>query len=267
VSQRVIAYEGEGRKRRPVYADEGGSSPVANDPMAMYGRLSVPGLVPGLVPTGGAGPIEKRQITEAERAIRQEARPSPIAPRPPPVVTSVQEEPVSELAQEPAHDMTTPATEPLDALSDLAEAVVMAIEARDAKAVADEAWEIAQRALAAAWRAMPPLDLPDDAPRLPKPVIPPEPAPVAPVRPSADGGRATAEQLQASRRNGQAAMQAQRRAVELTSAAAAKATTRKGNGGRTAGQTRTPEQRETMRVAQLASIARRKAAKPAEATA
>ena len=257
MSQRVVAYEGEGRQRRPVYADEGPSSAAARDPIAMHERLTIPGMGP----TGGAGPVERRQITEAERAIRQEARPSPIAPRPP---SAVQEE--EPAVVEAGQDVTTETADLADALSGLAEAVVMAIEARDAKAEADIAWQIAQRALAAAWRAMPPLDLPDDAPR------PPTPSeaevrherlleePIAPVRPSAEGGRATAEQLQASRRNGQAAMQAQRRAVELTSAAATKTTTRKGNGGRTAGQTRTPEQRERMRQGQLASIERRKAA-------
>jgi len=277
MSRRVVRYEGEGRQRRPVYADEGPSSAAAHDPIAMHERLSIPGMGP----SGGAGPVERRQITEAERAIRQEARPSPIAPRRSAIV---QEEPaVSEAA--PIIPETIPVAD--DALSDLAGAVVEAIEARDAKAIADTAWQIAQRGLAAAWRAMPPLDLPDDAARLrepegvdpaPPPVVesPPDhadsipepreaevrherllldPLAAAPVRPSSEGGRATAEQLQASRRNGQAAMQAQRRAVELTSAAA-KATTRKG----TTGQTRTPEQRERMRLGQLASIERRKAA-------
>ena len=79
----------------------------------------------------------------------------------------------------------------------------------------------------------------------------------APARlPSAEGGRATRDEMQASRRNGQAAMQAQRRAVELTSAAAA---SRSSSGTGRPGK-RSPEARETMRVTMLASYARRKAA-------
>jgi hypothetical protein len=66
--------------------------------------------------------------------------------------------------------------------------------------------------------------------------------------------RVRINQLAASRRRGQANMQAQRRAVELTTAAAK---TRPGP-GRTF--KRTPEQRERMRVAMRDSWARRKAA-------
>lgn len=258
MSQRVVRYEGEGRSRRPVYADEGPSSAAAHDPIAMHANGGLPHLG---APSGGAGPVERRLITEAERDIRAEGRPGATAVqrawneglRTPISAAVIQEDPVSESRA----DYSDPIPGPVDALSDLAEAVVVAIEARDAKGIAEAAWQIAQRGLAAAWRALPPLDLLDDTPRPDKV----EPAPVATVRPSAEGGRATADQLQASRRNGQANMQAQRRAVELTTAAAVKVAATKGNGGRTAGQTRTPEQRETMRVAQLASIARRKAAK------
>lgn len=240
------------------WVDEGGSSAAAADAVSMLGRLAIPGLTA----SGGAGPVERRLITEAERAIRAEGRPgaTPIqrawndgAPKPAGPSPSPQEEPV---VSEPRADHADPIPATADALSDLAEAVDAAIEARDAKGIAEAAWQIAQRGLAAAWRALPPLDLIDDAPRPDKV----EPAPVAPVRPSAEGGRSTAEQLQTSRRNGQANMQAQRRAVALTTAAATKAKTeeakrRYGRPGK-----RSPEAREHMRLAMLASHARRKAA-------
>jgi hypothetical protein len=185
-----------------------------------------------------------------------------------------EEEPAVEPAQEPANIVTTPETEPPRVgLAALADAVVEAMEAEgeleQATELLDQAgvrWQQARAALDAAYRALdeppPVVESPaEHSDSIPEPSVAEVRHerllldPIASVRPTADGGRATAEQLQASRRNGQAAMQAQRRAAELTSAAAAK--TRPGP-GRTF--KRTPEQRETMRVAQLASIARRKAA-------
>lgn len=237
MSQRRVGYEG----RHPHVVDEGPASASASDPMAMYGRLSVPGLAP----TGGAGPVERRQITEAERAVRAESRPSPIAPRPRPVV--IEEEPA---VSEPARIATSEVPEPLpfdgDVLAILADAVLEATDARDDLTKAAARWAEARVALDAAYRALdaPPAERVDTF--------------RSAVRPSADGGRATADELQASRKRGQAAMQAQRRAVELTSAAAAKVLRSRSKG--TTGQTRTPEQRERMRQGHLASIERRKAA-------
>jgi hypothetical protein len=281
VSQRVVAYEGEGRSRRPVYADEGPSSAAARDPIAMHERLAIPGMGP----TGGAGPVERRLITEAEREIRAEARPSPIAPRPASAVQRAwngkspeqfaQEEPVvvEAVTPEPSPVLESRAV----TLGMLADAVVEAIEADDelsrAEHLADQAqirWDGARAALDAAYRALddpppaivePPADYSDSIPGpseaevrherlLEEPIVQP------PARPtSAEGGRATPDELQASRKRGQANMQAQRRAVELTSAAGAKAPNpAKGRPGK-----RSTEARARMSAAMTASYARRKA--------
>jgi hypothetical protein len=75
VSQHVVRYEGEGKARRPVYADEGPASAAASDPMAMHSRLAVPGMAA----RGGAGPIERREATAAQReAWRTEATDPPV---------------------------------------------------------------------------------------------------------------------------------------------------------------------------------------------
>ena len=214
MSSRVVGYEGEGRHRRAIRTDEGPNSAAVATGSVMaqvtaLGLLSVSAIRGvGDRLTGGAGPIERRQITDAERAIRAETRPVPVPPswngleaaRAP----VIQEEPLSE--PRPDHSKTIPDAAPDDALSGLAEAVVEAIEARDAKTIADAAWQIAQRSLAAAWRALPPLDLIDYAPKTASDeATPPGPSPVVRL-PSADGGRATRDEMQTSRRNGQAAM-------------------------------------------------------------
>jgi hypothetical protein len=278
VSQRVVAYEGEGRSRRPVYADEGPSSAAARDPIAMHERLAIPGMGP----TGGAGPVERRLITEAERAVRAESRPSPIAPRPASAAqrtwngkSPAQEEPVVVEAVAPEQPPVLESR--AVTLGVLGDAVVEAIEADDelsrAEHLADQAqirWDGARAALDAAYRALddpppaivePPADYSDPIPGpseaevrhkrlLEEPIVQPLARPT-----SADGGRATHDELQASRKRGQANMQAQRRAVELTSAAAAKAPNpAKGRPGK-----RSPEAREHMSAAMVASYARRKA--------
>lgn len=221
MSVRVVRYEGEGRHRRPVYADEGPSSAAARDPIAIHANGGLPHLA---VPTGGAGPIERRLISEAERQVRADmarrgalfeslvaearAKQSPNgvsampAPEPDPVV-------------EPA----TPNTR----LRALADAAMTAATAWTAREIAIEAWRTAQADLEAAIAAV-------SGPVTPTPPADPEPTLVdqyeavrasladhaesseaaiapAPVKPTAEGGRATAEQLQRSRRNGQAAMQ------------------------------------------------------------
>lgn len=68
MSQRVIRYEGEGRARRPVYADEGPASASSSGVLAEIGRLSVLGARGSVTPLGGAGEVERRQATEAQRA-------------------------------------------------------------------------------------------------------------------------------------------------------------------------------------------------------
>ncbi len=225
MSQKVIAYEGAGRTRRPVYADEGPASAAVATGSVMaqvtaLGLLSVTAIRGvGERLTGGAGPIERRQITDAERALRAETRPVPAhVPRQPGWNGPLAVRP--SVAQEAPVEKTVPgAADRLDdALSGLAEATIAAIEARDSKAIADAAWKIAQRCLADAWKALPPLDVGDDAPRTtsdetepsqrwtrPEYIVPPEPSAVVRL-PSADGGRATQDEMQTSRRNGQAAM-------------------------------------------------------------
>lgn len=266
MSVRVVGYEGEGRLRRPRVVDEGPSSAAATDPISMHANGGLQGLA--LLPTGGAGPVERRVATPEEIAAARarEAKPaSPIAPRPRPLPVTAQEEPVeavtppAEPETEPAlthgrhcpcsacarEDWTNPAladcgmhgpscprvyapfarqpepTTPNARLHALADAAVAAATAWTAREIAIGAWRTAQADLEAAIAAVSGPGTPsvsEPAPDIPETI--PEPTP---IRPGADGGRATAEQLQQSRRNGQAAMQAQRRAVELTSAAAAKA--------------------------------------------
>lgn len=71
MSRRIVRYEGEGRARRPVYADEGPASASASSPIAMHERMKVPGRELG-APTGGAGAIERRQLYDALDDIRAE---------------------------------------------------------------------------------------------------------------------------------------------------------------------------------------------------
>ncbi len=73
MSQRVVGYEGEGRHRKPIYAPEGPATASASSPMAMLGRLALPGMSS---PTGGAGPIERRFVAAAVSEARQADRPA-----------------------------------------------------------------------------------------------------------------------------------------------------------------------------------------------
>jgi hypothetical protein len=99
MSRRVIRYEGEGRRRRPVYEDQGPGNGAAGTltslgPHAQVARISqaeasrlveVGGKMPdggaGKMPDGGAGKIERSMATEAQPARWRsaETRPSPIA--------------------------------------------------------------------------------------------------------------------------------------------------------------------------------------------
>ena len=74
MSRRCVGYEGEGRNRRPVWADEGPASAAGTSPVAMHQRVAVPGQeLTG--PTGGAGAVERRQLYDAENDVRaQQAR-------------------------------------------------------------------------------------------------------------------------------------------------------------------------------------------------
>ncbi len=84
MARRCIGYEGDGRRRRPIWRDEGpasarGESPIVTGAPQLFGNGS------SLLPTGGAGPVERRRATPAELASRLvEELPSPIAPRPRP---------------------------------------------------------------------------------------------------------------------------------------------------------------------------------------
>lgn len=142
MSRHVIGYEGEGRARRPVYADEGPSSAAAlGDPVAAVGRLSTDALIP----QGGAGPVERRQVTEAERAAwrAQEKRAAPDGPQPEP------DEPEPDHEEEPA--MPAPAEDQLTvALARVNEASLEAIEAYTGVQVAQRRWDAASDELAAA---------------------------------------------------------------------------------------------------------------------
>lgn len=273
MSRQVVGYTGEGRLRQPVYRDEGPASASAVSPMAELSRLATPGLGP----SGGAGPIERRQINEAERDARRPAtdtqrewngrgldgqRPGP---QPDPAVLAARTAP--QMPQEAA--MPTTDTSALNPFGSLADAAVRASEAYDRKRAADIAWEIARDAVTTAYSAVCLAEV--VTAMVDSLAEEPEPEFIPPVHP----GQARLNELQAardaeptggwmpasltaalakpnkaerdaqSRRNGQASM---RKVVDA----------KKPTG--TTGQKRTPEQRERMRQGQLASSARRKAA-------
>lgn len=90
MSARVIGYEGEGRARRPVFADEGpasgrgrGGTPGDHAEVARLAQADASKLVEvgGRMPSGGASTIERRMVTEAERGRwrQRDEAPSPIA--------------------------------------------------------------------------------------------------------------------------------------------------------------------------------------------
>lgn len=209
MSRRVIRYEGEGKRRRPVYRDEGPASASASSAFAAAGRLSalqIPGTA-GEIEIG-AGRVERRQMTDDERAVRLEesSRSSPIArvrvtraeqlahyhrggeatravrasrrPDPP---APPEEEPA--MAIDPAPATAAAFTEKLDRLARRAQT---ALQAWEALAIADEAardakrvWTEADAQLRAAL---------DDVGLQPVPAraAEPAPAPSSPMEPDED---------------------------------------------------------------------------------
>jgi DNA-binding CsgD family transcriptional regulator len=165
VSRRIVGYEGEGKHRRPIYADEGPASAAASSPMAMHTRLVLPGREIG-APTGGAGPVERRQITEAERDARQDGRPALNSPE------HLQQSRLNGAARTSAihaarRASQAPEEEPMAVTQDihvvieartpfvrLAEAAQGAGTARHAREMAHEAWRIAAAELEAAWASV-----------------------------------------------------------------------------------------------------------------
>lgn len=236
----VVGYTGEGRHRVPVYADRGpASASTPSSQVAALGALSATGLVGvGERLTGGAGPVERRQVTEAERAarVRDDTPPEPWKS---PGVT---------VTRQPAPQKPQEAVMPADGtdrrptvFARLAEAAARADEALQRKTAADVAWLIAQREVRQAYLALAHLE-PFAAEAVVVPAEPVQPPPEPAPAPRLTNN----ERMAQSRKNGQASM---RKVV-------AKGTT---------GQKRTPEQRERMRQGQLAAVARRKAAAEAEA--
>jgi hypothetical protein len=188
MSRRCIGYADEGKKRRPVYADEGPSSAATTDPIARHANGGHPSLGG---PVGGAGPVERRKATTEELAAAKAreakprhlvlatlAKPGPTAGSMDPVLALEQrtaDEPSPAIEEETAvaeaaQDMSTevPIEPPVlhvetigDSLSVLADAVVEAIEANDelvsSERLFDQArvrWQQARAALDAAYRAL-----------------------------------------------------------------------------------------------------------------
>lgn len=82
MSRRVLRYEGEGRARRPVYADEGPSAASSGDGLASLSRLTALDARPTEIDRS----VERRQISAAELAARTrslEARPDHLRERAP----------------------------------------------------------------------------------------------------------------------------------------------------------------------------------------
>lgn len=143
MSQRVVRYEGEGRRRRPVYADEGPASASAHDPLASLERVSVLDVRGSGLPMGGAGPVERRQITEAELALRRPTPPAPPRPLFAPTPEIQEEGPAMTDAAEP-ETRTSP-------LAELVTASMEADEAYEAFAQASRRWDVARGRLTTIW--------------------------------------------------------------------------------------------------------------------
>lgn len=76
MSRRCIGYEhqGPGKPRKPKWDDsEGPASASASSALAMHERMRTPGLELG-VPSGGAGPIERRMLRDHQDSERNAAR-------------------------------------------------------------------------------------------------------------------------------------------------------------------------------------------------
>jgi hypothetical protein len=218
VVRKVVGYTGEGRVRRPIYSDEGPAS-ARVDGIAAIGRLSALDLRGVGAPIAGAGPVERRQISEAERDVRRgrEALPSPIArvlraPAPPQPTQEAQ----MTVTAEPGQDMTTESPPvPLSAirerLEELSAAAAELAEATEVRAEAALGCLVAERRLDAAWTA---LRAPDE------PVATMTVLPVEVTRSTTVRAMTNEEREAQSRRNGTKAMMAGREAKKAASAAA-----------------------------------------------
>lgn len=190
MSQRVVGYTGEGRSRRRIVVDEGPAS-VRVDREVGMGKASLIAGIPDRF--AGAGEVERRQAYDAENDVRAEearvARLSAVgpihlkgdgevatasrrrggqvnaerlaarrSPEPHPWGPELNRRPATPPApeEEPVSDS---APNPLTTLSEAAEA---AADAHRAKLLADEAWEEARDAVAAAWAEVRDLVAPTD---------------------------------------------------------------------------------------------------------
>lgn len=155
------------RKSGREWIPEGPAPASAADPIAVLGRLSTDSLIPqgGAGPV--AGPVERRQASEAMRAAwRREALPDlpAIAAPVPPRMT--EEELVdayrsSAPAGGPAPEKEEPAmaADSLDPYAELAEAASEASEAHQGLLTAQERWTAAERRLQEIWAsAHPPVE-------------------------------------------------------------------------------------------------------------
>lgn len=81
MSRHVVGYEGVGKSRRPIYADEGPASSAVHDPVAAIGVLSATQVKGSLAPTAGAGQVEISRV-EVDEATRAQARAARTTVRP-----------------------------------------------------------------------------------------------------------------------------------------------------------------------------------------
>lgn len=115
MSQTVVGYSGEGRARRPIYADQG---PASGRASSGPGGSVDPEVTSPLQASVGAGPVERRMVNEAqreawsaeaaagrERLVSSHAASHPIRQRPPPAAPPPPEE--AELVPSPAQDPPT----------------------------------------------------------------------------------------------------------------------------------------------------------------
>lgn len=163
MSRRIVGYEGEGRHRRPVYEDLGPARAGDVGGLAAAGRLSALDIR-GTDRPEGAGPVERRLVTDAERAARRDDRPAidPAARLQQSRLNGAartsaihaarraerapQEEPA--MVEEPRTEPDT-SIEPSTPLEALADAAARADAARRVKEAADEAWRSAAAQLEA----------------------------------------------------------------------------------------------------------------------
>lgn len=215
MSRRVVSYEGEGKRRRPVYADEGPAAASTSDGLASLGRLSA--LTSHDLDDGAGRRVERRDITQAEIEARRERDSVPdhltrptlatagpgliddreraqasrrrgaeanrariAASKAPRTAASYRPEPkeepaVTEPTQEPEDVPVSWLEPPMTTLIAVADAANEAALAWEEKIKGETRWLEASAALLAAWRALPPL--PETVPlyRVHEPIAPDEP--------------------------------------------------------------------------------------------